>query len=368
MTRGQSISLTSSATLLVVSLVACSGDRGAARPARTGAALTAARSVAVACANADNTCGAAPRAAAARARVQALVTAETENRLLVVDLPSGRVTERVALPTDPEYVAAAGPNVVTVSAGAGVVTLLASPSLRTIRSLGGFPGAYIPAISPDGKYAYVTDDSSGQLSVIRFSDARLLRRLSVGAGAHHMGFSPDERQVWIALGQAARTIAIVSTAAAGPSSVGDPARPRVIARFDPGFLAHDVQFTPDGQDVWVTSASGPDIGVFSARDHRLLFRVPGGPPPQHVVFDGRFAYVTSGYGSRIERAAIATGRVLKSVSAPYGSFELAAADGFVVTSSLFRGTLAIYDRQLDLRHVRRIASATEDVAILPPTG
>ena len=38
--------------------------------------------------------------------VQALVTDETRNRLLVVDLPSGRVVRRIALPRDPEDISA----------------------------------------------------------------------------------------------------------------------------------------------------------------------------------------------------------------------------------------------------------------------
>src|SRR5262249_35973143 len=37
---------------------------------------------------------------------QALITAETENRLLVVDLPSGRVVRRLAVAPDPEHIAA----------------------------------------------------------------------------------------------------------------------------------------------------------------------------------------------------------------------------------------------------------------------
>jgi hypothetical protein len=40
--------------------------------------------------------------------VQALVTAETENRLLVVDLPSGRVVRRIPVARDPEDLAADG--------------------------------------------------------------------------------------------------------------------------------------------------------------------------------------------------------------------------------------------------------------------
>jgi hypothetical protein len=122
-------------------------------------------------------------------------------------------------------------------------------------------------------------------------------------------------------------------------------------------------YTPNGQQVWVTSASGPDVGVFSAHRRRLLFRVPAGPPPQHIVFAGGSAYITSGYGSQIERVSVTTGRVLRRVPAPYGSFDLDAAGRYVVTSSLFRGTLAIYDRALRVLRIRRLAPSTEDVAL-----
>lgn len=137
----------------------------------------------------------------------------------------------------------------------------------------------------------------------------------------------------------------------------------MIGHFDPGFLAHDLRFTADNQRVWITSASTSYVGVFSARTHRLLFRVPGGPPPQHVVFHGGFAYITSGYGSRIEKVSLNNGRVVDRAHAPYGSFDLDAADGYIVTSSLLRGTLAIYNPQLRLLHVRHLAPSTEDVSI-----
>jgi hypothetical protein len=58
--------------------------------------------------------------------------------------------------------------------------------------------------------------------------------------------------------------------------------------------------------------------------------------------------------------------VLKSVAAPYGSFDLDAAGGYVVTSSLLRGTLAIYNTRLRLLRVRRVASSAEDVLLYQP--
>ncbi len=302
----------------------------------------------------------------------ALVTAQTEDRLLEVDLRSGRVVRRVRVPGDPEYVATTGVGgpIIVPSSASGTVTVLGGPSLRMIKVVSGFGAPHIPAIAPGGGYAYVTDDARGQLDAILLTTDRVISRTFVGAGAHHLAFSPDQRQVWVALGQSAPTIAILSTVASRPpppsSVIGDPGHPHLIGQFHPGYRAHDLLFTPDGRRVWITSASGPDIGVFNARNHSLRFRVPAGPPPQHVVFAGRYAYVTSGYGSQIEQVSRASGRVLKRVAAPYGSFDLDAGGGYVVTSSLLRGTLAIYDTRLRLLRVRKLAPSTEDVTIFRP--
>ena len=77
-------------------------------------------------------------------------------------------------------------------------------------------------------------------------------------------------------------------------------------------------------------------------------------------------YLTSGYGSVIEKVDAATGRVTARARSPYGSFELAVGQGYVVTSSLLRGTLAIYDSQLNQVRVVHLAPATREVAISPP--
>ena len=51
---------------------------------------------------------------------------------------------------------------------------------------------------------------------------------------------------------------------------------------------------------------------------------------------------------------------------PYGSFELDAGHGYVVSSSLLRGTLAIYTPQLRLLRVVRVAPAAREVAVSSP--
>jgi DNA-binding beta-propeller fold protein YncE len=297
--------------VLALLLAGCGGATRRAQEPRTAAPPAGSRAVAV---------SARPAARPLPARAQALITAETENQLLVADLPGGRVIRRIRLPHDPENVASSGKGgvVVVVSSGAGKVTLLDRDTLRPLRVLGGFASPHMPAFSPDGGHAYVTDDARGTLTAIRLSDAAVTSTVLVGAGAHHLSFSPNQRRLWIALGESARQIAILDTS--------DPDRPRLINRFTPGFLAHDLSFTPAG----------------------------------------RYAYLTSGYGSVIERVDAATGRVLARTGAPYGSFELDAAHGYVTSASLLGGTLAVYNTQLRQLSVRRLAPTTRDLVISSP--
>jgi DNA-binding beta-propeller fold protein YncE len=291
-------------------------------------------------------------------RAQALVTAETEHQIVTVDLATGVVTRRTTVPAGPQYVSGEPGVEVVTSPTAGAVSILEGDPLRVAKVFHGFGAPRITAISPDGQHAYVTDDPRGTLSVIRFSDMRVSRPVHVGEGAHHLSASPDRRRLWIALGESARTIVILDTS--------EIDHPRVIGHFDPGFPAHDLSFSPDGRNVWITSADGPDVTVFRASDHRLLFRVRVGAPPQHIAFGGGYAYLTSGYGSTIEKVAASTGTVITRAKAPYGSFELGAADGYVATASLLDGKLAIYTPQLKLLHVLTLAPATRDVAITYP--
>ncbi len=301
--------------------------------------------------------GRPPRAAATRAP-EALVTAETRDRVIVVNLRTGGVVGRIPVPGGPEYVG----GVVTLGAvsspQAGTVSIIAGPHWHVTRADRRFATPHIVALSPDGDHVYVTDDRRGTFSVITLTTDRVTGTVFVGHGAHHLASSPNQQRVWVALGESTRTIVIVDTQ--------HLERPTVISSFDPGFAAHDLAFSPSGRQVWVTSAAGPDVAVLRAGDHRLLFRVPVGAPPQHVAFLGRYAYLASGYGRTVEQVDAATGAVVRRARVPYGSFELAAGAGFVVTASLLDGDLATFTPALHLLRVRRLAPETRDVAIVEP--
>lgn len=257
----------------------------------------------------------------------------------------------------PEYVAVAPNGAAAItSPAAGTVTVLRDGYPPTM--LHGFRAPEVDEAASDGHDLFVTDGATGRLSVFSLTDpGGCIAVVPVGPGAHHLAVSPDMRRLWVALGEQAHTIAILD--------VSDLGSPRVLARFHPGFAAHDLAFDPTGTRVWVTSSSADEVSVFNARSRRLLFRVPAGPPPQHIGFAGRYAYITSGYGSTIEQVGAADGHVLRRAITPYGSFELDAAHGYVVTTSLLDGRLAIYTSALRLLRSVSLAPATRDVAIRP---
>ena len=89
-------------------------------------------------------------------------------------------------------------------------------------------------------------------------------------------------------------------------------------------------------------------------------------PVDPIAFAGHHAYLTSGYAGVVEKVDSATGRVVRRARSPYGSFELATGQGYVVTSSLLRGTLATYDSQLNRLRMVHLAPATREVTVSSP--
>jgi hypothetical protein len=290
-------------------------------------------------------------------RPVALVAAETANEVLAVSLGphGGHVLRRVRL-TAPLMIAAPlhGPAVVVGTSGS--VTLLGWHSLRPLKVFRGFRAPKVAAIAPDGRLAYVTDERTGDLSVIDLRRRRIVRRVFVGLLAHHLGVSPDGKRIWVALGETARTIVRLDSS--------NPRKPRVVGRFHPPLAAHDAAFAPNGRTVWVSSASAPFVTVFGAATGKVLHRVPANRAPQHVAFSGGSALVTSGYGSSLDAFSGRTYRLRRAVAVPYGSFNLGTFGGEIVMSSLLTGQVTELEAGTLKRFwTARVAPAARYVAI-----
>ena len=86
--------------------------------------------------------------------------------------------------------------------------------------------------------------------------------------------------------------------------------------------------------------------------------------PQHVSFGRGVAYVASGDGACVRVHDLMHGRVRRTARVPYGSYNIQAGAGAVVTPSLARGTLTILDRAGRVRHEVQVAPAAHDACLL----
>jgi DNA-binding beta-propeller fold protein YncE len=287
----------------------------------------------------------------------ALATADTEAHVVVVGLARGEVQRRLATVEDPRSIESGpGGHVVVAHPAAGALSLLTTRPARVRRVLRGLGTPRYAAITPDAGHAFVSDGARGELVVVDLRRGRIVAGVEVGAGARHLSLDPGGRGLWVALGSSATFIAVVD--------VSDPRRPRVRRRFRPPFLAHDVAFSPSGRRVWVTSGHVPRLVVLPAGGTGRPVVLDADRAPQHVSFGRGVAFVASGEGASVRVHDLADGRVRRTARVAYGSYNVQAGAGAVVTPSLTRGTLTILDRAGRVARVLDVAPAAHDACVL----
>ena len=286
----------------------------------------------------------------------ALATADTEAHVVVVGLDRGQVRRRLATVEDPRSIESGpGGHVVVAHPASGCVSLLTMRPARVRRVLRGLGAPRYTAIAPDGGHAFVSDGARGELVVVDLVRGRIVGGLEVGAGARHLSLDPTGRTLWIALGSSAGALAVVD--------VGDPQRPRLRRRVRPPFLAHDIAFSPSGRRVWITAGRERRLAVLPAAGGRPVL-LGADAAPQHVSFGRGVAYVASGDGATVRVHDLVHGRVRRTARVPYGSYNVQAGVGVVVTPSLARGTLTILDRAGRVRHEVQVARAAHDACLI----
>jgi len=288
-------------------------------------------------------------------RTVALVTADLESRLVAVDLPGGHVRGQVATLPYPRSVERVGRTAVVAHSDIGAVTLVDGPSLSVRRVLREFGEPRYTAGHPDGRHAWVTDGARGEVVALDVLAGRVLGRATVGPKARHVTLDRSARTLWVALGSKAEQVAVVD--------VSQPSRPRLVRRFRPPFLAHDVGFAPDGRHAWVSSGDRNQLAVYDVRTGLVLARPYGDAPPQHVTFAGRLAFVTSGWSGTL-RVHRVDGRPLARTVVPVGSYNVQQTGGWVVTPALGRGYLTVCDELGRVRRSERVARSSHDACIV----
>jgi len=286
----------------------------------------------------------------------ALVTADTQAHVAAVDLVTGRILRRVRTLGGPRSIESVGGAAVVAHTATGAVSLLDGKSLEVRDVLRAFNVPRYTAAHPDGRHAFVTDSGRGDVATIDVLHGRVLGRLDVGGPARHISIDATARRLWIALGTKAELVAIVD--------ISRPARPRLIRRFAPPFLAHDVGFAPGGRLVWVTSGDRGAIALYDPRTLRIVRRIGADAPPQHVTFHGDRAVVTSGDDGLLRVHDAHDGRLLHTTRIPIGSYNVQHGWGRILTPSLAQGTLCVLDSRGGLRERVQVAPSSHDACFV----
>jgi DNA-binding beta-propeller fold protein YncE len=285
----------------------------------------------------------------------ALVTADTEARVVAVRVTDARVLRSIPTLPGPRSIEVAGPVAVVCHTALGAVTLVDAATLRVTRVLRDFAEPRYVAAHPDRRHAYVTDSAQSEVVAIDVLRGTTLGRARVGGWARHVSLDPSGRLLWVGLGTAARELALVD--------VSNPARPRFVRRVVPPWGAHDVGWLPGGNGVWVTSGDRRAMAVHRP-DGRVRLELRAGSPPQHVSFGRGVAYVTSGDDGTLDVHDLRSGRVVRRTRVPVGSYNVPRAGSYVLTPSLARGTLAVLDESGRPLWERRLAESSHDACLV----
>jgi DNA-binding beta-propeller fold protein YncE len=303
---------------------------------------------------------AAPRLArgAVRRPPLTLVTADQEAHVVAIAADDGRLVARIATPTGPRSIEAVrrGTLALVAHTAEGVVSLVDGRTLRVRRVLEGFAEPRYTAAGPSGRYAFVSDAQLGQVVVVDLLRERVAARVEVGSLARHITIAPHGRSLWVALGPAAASIAVVG--------LDDPTRPTLRGHVEPVDRAHDVVYDADGRRVWVTSGSEHAIAVHDAHTGRPLLRLAGGAPPQHVAMLGTHAYVASGDDGTLRVHALDDGGIVRQSRIPIGSYNVTAGSDRVYTPSLDVGTLCIVRASGRIQRRERLARSSHDACVV----
>jgi DNA-binding beta-propeller fold protein YncE len=290
----------------------------------------------------------------------ALVTCDTERRIAVVDLSSGRTVKSIPVPAGPNSIQLVGGNAAVVChTTTGAVTIIDGDTLEVRHVLAEFTEPRYTVGHPDGHHALVTDSGSAELVSIDLASGRVIGRIKLGEWPRHITIDAIGRTVWIGLGNESEHLAIVDTT--------DLDRLRLVRKLRPPFLAHDVGFLPGDREVWVTSGDTNAMALYD-RGGELRLRLAADKAPQHVTFGSGKAYVASGYSGTFAVHSLTDGRRLATTPVPFGSFNVQAGFGRVLTPSLVDGKLSVLDPGGRRLTEVRVASSCHDACFVRPSS
>jgi YVTN family beta-propeller protein len=163
---------------------------------------------------------------------------------------------------------------------------------------------YSIAVTPDGKTAYVANDSGESLNVIDLQTGQAGPALELGANLYVIAISPDGKTAYI-------------TTSSGKVLVLDTQTNQVVGSIPIEGEASspiNIAITPDGNLAYVTNEESNSVSVIDTTTRQVIGTIPVGEAPWGISItpDGKKAYVANETGKSVSVIDTQTNQVVGS--------------------------------------------------------
>lgn len=245
-----------------------------------------------------------------------IVLNKAEHTASLIDLPSGRLAATLPTGTAPHEVAvspdgrwAAVTNYGDAQAPGRTLTILDLQRVRAAGTvdLGEYRRPHGIAWSRDGRTVVVTVEANRSVLVIETGDWQVMQAIPTDQQTSHMvALAPDGRRAYVA------------SIGSGSVTMLDLVRGTRLKVTSTGAGAEGIDVAPDGRTVWVVNRAANTVSVLDAGSLDTLATVPSADFPIRVRFtpDGRFALVSNARSSELRLFDAASRRAVAAIPFP----------------------------------------------------
>jgi len=213
------------------------------------------------------------------------------------------------------------------------VSVIATASNTVVATVAVGSSAANVAITPDGAFAYVTNQGSNTVSVIATASNTVVATVAVGSGPIGVAITPDGAFAYVANFNS-NTVSVIATAS-----------DTVVATVRVGANPFGVAITPDGAFAYVTNISSNTVSVIATASNMVVATVAVGAVPRGLAItpDGALAYVTNQSSNNVSVIATASNMVVATVAVGFNPRGVAITpDGaFAYVTNFSSGTVSV---------------------------
>jgi len=265
-------------------------------------------------------------------------------------------TERVLPPGRPDEIGANGgpwipPEGWPTALGVAPVPISPEKALKTTAVSGSLTKHLAAMSSPR---VYVTNEASGDVTVIDAATDRVLATIPVGKRPRGIQVSPDGKTVYVALSGSPFASPDVSKEALVPGNkeadgigIIDPLRNKLIRILPGGSDPEQFVVSRDGIRLYVANEDASSASVVDVASGKVIQAIPVGEEPEGVALspDGKIVYVTAENGQSVSVIETETNKIMATFEVgPRPRAAAFAPDGSrAYVTSETGGTVSVVD-------------------------